>query len=409
MIKKVIAGLVVIILLTGLIGMGKFWEINDTDSILVVQAPFSGEISTYFDAGTKWQGWGKVTHYKKSSLLNFNAKDGAIPIKVRFADGGHGDVSGSCRFDLPLKKQEMIDIHQTFGSQVAVEKQLVRTTTERSMYMTGPLMTSAESFNVRRPDLINLFEDQAKHGVFQTVQSSREVDDPVTGQKKWLAVVDMRKDEHGNVLRQEESPLVRFGVNMYNIAIVDINYEKVVEDQISQQQQATIAVQIAIANTKRAEQDNLTFAKQGEAEATKAKWAQEVIKATAVTRAEQEKMVATTQANQRLQVASLDKQAAEQTKQQQILLGEGESTRAKLVMQANGALEQKLQTYLKVAEVNAVAIGSYRGALVPSVIMGAGANNSGASGSVVDLISMLNARAAKDLALDLGVSNNVVK
>src|SRR6266576_4964408 len=179
MLGKALATLFGILALAFVICLGKFYEFNPIDQILVVQR-LSGAVHVYTDAGYKPQNWGTVTHYQKSSLLNFNAKEGKLPIKVRFADGGHGDVSGSCRFDLPLDEKKMIDIHQTFGSQTAVESQLVRTTAERSMYMTGPLMTSTESFNVRRQDLINLFEDQAKFGVFQTVQVPREVEDTAT-------------------------------------------------------------------------------------------------------------------------------------------------------------------------------------------------------------------------------------
>lgn len=412
MLGKTIAVSIVLVLIALLINLGMIVEYNSIDSILVVQR-LSGQVNVYTDAGYKPQWWGKVTHYKKSSLLDFNPADGKAPIKVRFADGGHGDVAGSCRIDLPLNDKQMIDIHQTFGSQDAVENQLVRTTAERSMYMTGPLMTSAESFNVRRQDLINLFEDQAKWGVFQTIQVPKEVEDPATGQKKWITVVELKKDKDGQVLRQEISPLVRFGVSMYNVAIVGIAYEKVVEDQIAQQQTATIAVQIAIANTKRAEQDVKTFKAQGEASAAKAKWEQEVIKATAVTKAQQEKEVAETSANKEkavaetaaqrdLNVATLNRQAAEQTKQKLILEGEGESTKRKLIMAADGALAIKLQAWKEVNGLYANAIREARGNFVPQTmfITGGAAGGSAQANSVQNLIDLITASTAKQIGLD---------
>src|SRR6187402_3032671 len=51
-------------------------------------------------------------------------------------------------------------------------------------------------------------------------------------------------------------------------------------------------VQTAIANSKKAEQDAITTELQGKAAAAKAKWEQEVIKAQAITQAQQEKEVA---------------------------------------------------------------------------------------------------------------------
>jgi len=401
MLGKAIAIFVSIILIAFIFCLGKLWEGNDISSILVVQS-LSGRVTIYTDAGYKWQGWGRVTHYRKSSILNFNKQENQTPIKVRFAEGGHGDVNGSCRYDLPLGAKEMMDIHQTFGSQEGVEWQLIRPTVERSMYMTGPLMTSAESYSVRRPDLINLFEDQATKGVFQMAQTTREIDDPITGQKKWITAVSPKLDKSGVVLRQEESPLIRFGVRLYNVAIVGIDYEKIVEDQIAQQQQATIAVQIAIANSKRAEQDALTTEQQGKASAIKAKWEQETIKAKAVTLADQEKSVAETNATRDRNVADLARQAAEFTKQQQIALGQGEAERKKLAMQANGALEIKAQTWLEAQKYWANAFSNYRGNIVPNVITGSGSGAATGQGNGLEtLMELIGAKTARDLALDM--------
>lgn len=402
------------VLLGILINLGKIVEYNSIGSILVVQR-LDGSVHCYFDAGYKPQWYGKVTHYTKSSPLDFNAADGARPIKVQFADGGHGDVSGSCRIDLPLNEKQMIDIHQTFGSQLAVENQLVRTTVDRSMYLTGPLMTSTESFSVRKPDLINLFEDQAVHGVFQTQQVSKKIQDPITGEDKWITVLDLRRDKDGNVLRQETSPLVRFGVGLYNVSIVGIKYEDIVEKQIAQQQAATIAVQIAKVQTQQAIQDALTTAEKGKAAAAKSKWDQEVIKAQAVTQAIQEKEVAETQANREkvvaetaalrdLNVAKLNNEAAEQTKQKLIKEGEGESTKRKLIMAADGALAIKLAAFREVNAKYADAWANYKGNIVPGVIFGQqGAGAGAGANSAVGLVDLLMTKLAKDLSLDMSI------
>lgn len=412
MLGKTIAIAITLILLAVLVNLGKIFEYNKIDSILVVQR-LGGKVHVYTDAGYKPQNWGTVTHYRKSALLDFNPADGAPPIKVRFADGGHGDVAGSCRFDLPLDEAKMIDIHQTFGSQEAVEKQLIRTTAERSMYMTGPLMTSTESFNVRRQDLINLFEDQAVNGVYKTVQVPKKVEDAVTGQDKWIMVLDLKRDESGHIERQETSPFVRFGIQLYNVAIVGIAYEDIVEKQIGQQQSATIAVQIAIANTKKAEQDAKTTEAQGKAETMKSKWAQEVIKATAVTQAQQQKEVAETQANREkvvaetaaqrdLNVAKLNRDAAEQVKQKLILEGEGESTKRKLIMAADGALAVKLNAWLAANQAYASAWKEYKGNIVPGVVFGQGTQG-GSGNNAVGLVELLTTKLAKDLSLDMSL------
>ncbi len=150
----------------------------------------------------------------------------------------------------------------------------------------------------------------------------------------------------------------------------------------------------------------LTATKEGEAKAAEAKWKQEVFRSEAVTKAQQEKDVAEMQGKQRLAVAELATKAAEQTKQTEILLGEGEAQRRQLVMTADGALEKKLAAYVEVNKMYAEALGAYKGAWVPGIVMGGG----GSSGSPqvsgpADLITLLTAKAAKDLALDLAVTS----
>jgi hypothetical protein len=69
-------------------------------------------------------------------------------------------------------------------------------------------------------------------------------------------------------------------------------------------------------------------------------------------------------------------------------------------MQADGALEKKLEAYVKVNELYAAAIGQYKGNWVPTVQQGA---SSGSQNGAVDLLNLLSVKAAKDLALDLSL------
>ncbi len=383
---KVIVGLMIAFFL--LISLNSLFERVDAGGNLVVQSVF-GNQTVYTDAGYKWQGFGKVTHYKKSFQEWFKANQGEVA-RIRFNDGGHADVSGSVRVDLPSDNQKLLEIHKIFGGQEAVEKQLVRTVIEKSIYMTGPLMSSKESYAEKRNDMINFIEDQAANGVYQTVPKETETVDIITGEKKRLVVVDIKRGDDGKFLRQEESPLVRFGVKLYNLALNEIKYDATVEKQIAAQQEAIMNVQTAIANAKRAEQDALTTAKQGEATAAKAKWEQESINAKLIAEAEGRK-----------RAAELDKQSAEFTKQREILLGEGEAKRKQLVMEADGALEKKLDAFIRVNTVYAEALSKMQVPVVPSVMMGNDGKNT--VGSAAELIEMIKAKTALDLSLDMNV------
>ncbi len=402
-ITRLFAGLIAFGLMLGLVLIGQVIQNVDADEIVVIQSPVTGDLTWYTSPGPKYQGFGKVTSYKKRSIYTFQ-------VKMRFNDGAHGNLSGSIQYDLPTDPKLLTEIHTKFGSQAAVETQLIQTVVDKAIYMTGPLMSSKESYAERRNALISYVEDQVANGVFKTKQTENRVKDPVTGEQRTVTQVEIM-EVNGVTLRQEEAVLAAFGVKPFNFAITALDYEDQVEKQIQQQQQATMDVNTAIAQSRKAEQDALTAAKQGEANAAKAKWAQETEKAKAVTLAEQEKAVAVTRANQdkevavtsasqRRDVAVLDAEAAEQYRIAKIKQAEGDATYKQKVMAADGALAQKLDAIVTINKNYADAIARHQGPWVPSVMMG-GNGSGGPSSPAADLISLLTAQTAKQLAFDL--------
>ncbi len=374
------------------------FEYLGAGDVMVVQAPLSGTLNWHTAPGVKWQGFGAVTKYKKRSQLWFSAKsDQGKPenesLRIRFNDGGHASMSGSIAWEMPSDPDHLTAVHTKYGSQDNVESQLVKTVVEKAVYMTGPLMSSQESYAARRPEILQYIEDQVQNGVYQTSVREVSTKDLMTGSDKTVKITEIARDANGAHVRTDKSPLAEFGIRTFNPSINEITYDETVEKQIKKQQEATMQVQTAQAKAREAEQEAITAAKNGEAKAAAAKWEQEVIKA---------KMV--TEAQQKLEVAQLDAKAAEQTKRQQILLGEGEAERRRLVMSADGALERKLQTYENVQKLWADAIKEFKGNLVPGVVMGGGAGNQTAAGNAANLVELLTARTAKELALDMSMA-----
>lgn len=388
--KLVLMGIVSLFVLVGIFQMVVSVDQND---IMVIQSPVSGNLTWYTQGGAHLQWFGKVTRYHKRTQFWFSSKNDQgqktdESIVVRFNDGGHANLSGSIAWEMPLDEQHLNMIQQKYGSQEAVEQQLVRTVVEKCVYMTGPLMSSAESYAEKRNDLIQLIEDQIGNGVYQTQTVESKMPDPITGEQKTVSVVKLRQSDKGLPLRQEESPLKTFAIKTYNLSLNNVKYDDRVEAQIQTQQQAKMQVQTAIANAKKAEQDAITAQKNGEAEAAKAKWAQEVIKAQAVT-----------EGQQKLAVAELEAKAAEQYKRAQILRGEGEGAYKRAVMVADGALDKKLAAWVDVNKAYAAAIGAYQGNITPTVVSG----GSAADHSGMSFMDLLKVKAAKDLALDMTV------
>ncbi len=280
---------------------GKIVENVDNSEIVIIQSVFTGKVAIYTTAGPVLQAFGTATHYKKASQFWFSKKtdeggDNDDAIKIRFNDGGHGEISGSVRWYMPADDKAILKLHTDFGSQNAVEQQLIRQVVTKSVYMTGPLMSSKESSAEKRNDLLSFIEDQSINGVYRTKQEDIKVHDDLMNTDKTVTVVKIVQDQNKIPLRQEVSAVKIYGVSLQGLALNAIDYDSEVENQIKVQQQAYMQVQTAIANSKKAEQDAITTELQGKAAAAKAKWEQEVIKAQAITEAQQQKEVAALEA-----------------------------------------------------------------------------------------------------------------
>ncbi len=367
------------------------------DEIVIKQDLVGGGLHVWDTPGPHAVLWGTVTRYNRSAQLWFSAREDEgkksdESIKVRFNDGGHGNISGSLRYSLPTDHARMIQLHQTYHSMAAIDHELVRQVVNKGVYMSGPLMSSRESYAEKRADLINYITDQIQYGVYRTVHEQTRTNDPLTGQEKVIDIVLPKVNDHfpNGIEREEESPIQKFGMSASNITINEIDYDPVVEQQIKQQQEAIMAVQQAIVNAKKAEQDALTVEQQGKASAAKARWDQEVEKATAVTAAEKEKAVAVTQAEKDKEVAALALETAKLNAQQIVTTAKAESDAKRLAVQANNNLQERLDAYVKVMTVWAQAYGSQR--QTPDIQLGGG--NGGGTTSAMDLLAV---KAARDL------------
>lgn len=392
--RILVAGISVVVFLTTLICLPQLVENLDAKNLMVIQS-IGGDLNTFTEPGWKSQAFGKVTTYQRRDQFSFSSvKDQGKPtdesISTRFNDGGHGNISGTVNWQMPLKHEQIVALHKEFGSTAAIEQQLIRPAMQKVIYNVGPTMSSTESSAEKRPEIPKYIDDQLVNGPYLTKTVTVTQKDPITGADKQVAVVQIAMNEKGQPMRESDSQITKYGIILQPVSINEIRYDQIVEDQIKQRQQSTTGVQISIANAKKAEQDAITTEQQGKATAAKAKWEQETLNAKEIAFAE--KAVA---------VATLGAKAAEQYKKEQILRGEGDAQAKALRMNADGALDTKLAAYVEVSKAYAEAMGNYQGAWVPSVVMG----NSAAGGNgAAALVEMLTAKTARELGIDMSVT-----
>lgn len=397
----VIASIIITVLMFGT---------NDNGYRTIVKYP-SGTTKVVLDADWYLTWFGTENVYNDVITVDFvEGENPARPtvdvenIPVRYQDGGKGDIEGIVRFDLPDTPEAMLKIHKEFGSNRGLATKLLLPLAQEMAQSTAGLMESEEAYAEKRNDYAEWTRSQMAGGKFMTQPKQIVVED-VTG-KRVTKVVPVIKYGEDGLPMQSSSDLSHYAINVSGLQIIEWDFEDKTLEQINKKREATMGIIIAIADAEKAVQDAITAEEQGKAKVMTAKYEQEVLKEKAVVVAQREKEVAVIAATRKVEVAEQGKLEAEQKKfaaveykQEQILRGEGDGEYKRLVMQADGALKQKLEAWVQVNAKYAQEFGKQK--WVPEVQMGSSEGRTGSSAE--DLISLLTTRSAQDVALDMKI------
>jgi regulator of protease activity HflC (stomatin/prohibitin superfamily) len=401
-----IALLIVAVLATLFMAFG----INNAGHRTVVQYP-TGTLYVKFTPGIYPQWFGTTEIYSDVITFDYDKTDAEVDssidqlgISVRYQDGGTGRVYGKARFTLPNDEDTMLHLHKAFRSNRGVSQKLIKSVTEEGMNLTAGLMSSEEAYAEKRGIFTQWSSQQISKGKFQTKLEKISTLDEGTGKTVTKNIPVISFGDNGLPIHLD-SDLADYGIDVNGFQITDWDFEPKTLQQIATKREATMAIITAKANAERAKQDAITSEEQGKANVMTAKYEKEVLKEQAIVDAQREKQVAVISAEKRVEVARQYKLEAEQKKlaageykQEQILRGEGDGAYKRIVMEADGALAQKLATYERVMERFAAAIEKQK--WVPEVQMGSATSG---GDSAMTLIEMMGVKAAKDLALDMNI------
>lgn len=333
--KHIFGGVIAVLAIVFVACLNRIGEDVKNEEIVVNQFPFSGEMEFWTSPGFKWQWFGKTTHYYKTNQVWFNnitttdrgelttygLENPAFPIT--YADKGKGFVLGSVRIELPKTEDHLNLIQEHYGSEDRLMEELIKPTIGKVILACGPLMTSLESVAEKRNDLIAYATDQLNNGIYATTTRTVERLNSITNELEKIQQAEIIYDENGNPKRNEESPFVKYGLKVSQLAIADLKYETATNNQIARQREADMDIISAKAEAAKAIQQTIKIEEEGKQRAAEAKWQQEAIKAAEVTKAEQAYEVARLQALEAKEVA---KKIREQ--------GEAEAHAARLKVQA---------------------------------------------------------------------------
>lgn len=388
--------LVILVVVFGLAASlgGRVVETVESGTYQVKQAAVTGKMTAKMDPGLWFQNFGDIMVWRKAETFYFTADDQEgesrdQSIEVRFNDGSICRISGTMRIIMPTDEASAIGLMTTnsYENYPQLEQKLLLPVVRNALRLTANLMSARESYSERRTDFIFWAWDQIQNGLYETTEETRKVTDPVSGEQVTKTFKIIKLDEAGRPLYQL-NPLNGLGLKLANFEIKEFVYADKVREQIATQQEALMAVATARAQAQQAEQEALTKEAKGKAQVMQAKYEEEEVKVRVVVQAEM-----------KLEVARLEKSAAEETKEKEILLGQGEAERKRLVLDADGALAQKLAT---LERINSSWASAYSQRPVPALVMGGGGAGDTDTGST-EFAQMMQLLVANQLGVDLSV------
>ena len=388
----VVAGILV---LTVVLGWSQVFENVKSGDYLIIQSPVAGTMTAYVTPGIKLQKFGTIWTFPRQTALYFSkhpdeggTQDQSIP--VRFNDGATAQITASLQFILPANEANLLQIQERFKTHFGLEYDGIRQLVSEAVIRTASLMSAEESYTTKRGVFPQIAWDQINEGLYLTDETEEIVTNPHTGETDVNHVVTIRRDGNGQPLRKQNI-ISLLGITVPQFTVKEIDYETKVDEQITKKQEALMQTVAAKARAEKAVQDRKTAEEEGRKDVAVAKYVALQLKEKAVVSAEQ-----------KLAVAELDKQAAEQNALAIERIGKAEATVRKALMESDGALALRLNAFVEVQKAYAEALGRNGHPLVPQLVFGSNGNG---TSSANDLVSLLTAKAAKDLAVDLKVSN----
>ena len=358
--------------------MGSIGEDVKNEQIVVNQYPFSGKMSYWTEPGFKWQWFGSTTDYYKTQQFWFGGKDvegnsHGTPIKVIFNDASVGYIYGSLRVVLPTDVEHLKLIQTAYNGMDRLMNDLVAQNVVKVIYASGPLMSAFESYAEKKNDMVAYITDQLTYGVYKTTVREEDTVDSFTGESKKVKVASLVADENApnGYVRSEKSPFTSYGVIIDQVSITEITYDDKVNQQIQTQQQANMSIQTKKAEALAAQQDAIKAEAEGKAAAAKAKWEQEKVKATEVTKAEQER-----------EVARLAAEKAEFDKKRIVAEGQAEAEANRLKVAAGLTPQERAEWEYKTKVGVAEALSKTKW---PTIVMG---GNQGGGSNAMDVIAL---------------------
>lgn len=405
--KKVLVGATIAVVLLLVLTLFNPWSINDASQRTVVQR-VNGEQLVQFKPGIYYAGfWAKETPWPNQISVTYQAveadldfKDNGIEIgqiSIMFSDGTKADVKGITQYVLPSTEEEMILIHNTHRTPESLVTKRLSTFTKECLQSSASLLSSDKHYGGGRTQMSQNFLDQLKNGVYLAEVKEKTYVDSLDKETKRLYVTQIKTDDKTKQPLRKASAIAEYGISVADASIIDTDYEDMVDNRRNKIIEAATATALSRQTLMKAQQEALTKKAEGE---------KDLVEIEYTTKKDQTKQVV--EAQTRVEVAKQNKLEQQIAYEKALIEVKERQAKAdvaayekRTTIQANGALELKLQAWVESQKYWADALKGYQGNIVPTYQTGGAAGANGAT----QFMEIMGAKAARDLSLDLRVGN----
>ena len=402
---------------------------NDAGYCQHVRTVFGTEDSAC-NTGWYFLGWGTSTEWPQfitvanSTDSNSDGSSVTGPYPVRLADNWNGEVTQTTRFGIPQDKEQFLKMARDFRSPERLITTTLRPAVTSSLDSVANLFSMEEYYaGGKRDEFKTEFRDAVMKGRAKVHQVSSTVYDSLdqggqapndqaaaqdtanVGDVAIKRTVMEKVLVDGHEVREPQG-YMNYGIIVSSAILENLDPDDRFEEQIQARKDAASRRIVAQEQRKEQEEQRLLAIQTGETEIAKRQAAARVEQIEKTTNAETEKKLALITADRQRQQAEVDRQTAairlkkaEIDAQAQQVLADAAAYEKRVVLEADGALSQKLDAWVSAQKVWADAAAQIN---VPTTVFASGGN--GSEGSALNTIegfmNIMMMNAAKDLQVN---------
>lgn len=359
----------------------------------LIQYP-SGKQVCYTDPGYHLKFFGDVVEMQKYIPVQ-------IKKQVRFNDSVTADVDVAVRFELSKDSQECLETIVSFRSEEKLKKQTLIPLTEAAIRNSARLLSAQEYVSGNGGKMEQAFQDQLQKGLYilerqRIIVSSEDRKEEVGSksietdrEKKIRYQINIKTGKDGIPLRTSRST-DKYGIAVSQAEVSSVNPSSAFKDKLKNQMAESARGALERERTKSLQFEKEREEAQGDLDKVKRQLDAEKRQIESLVASEAKEK----EAANRYKAVIIQEKVAKKEANIKKLRADAEAYAKKKIMLADGALEKRLDAYVKSVEAMAKALTNKR--LVPEIYMGGSGKG---VPSATQLIDLMTAKFAKDLGI----------